>query len=61
MCGKVFYVMNNFQIAHSSLSMIDAWKYIFKAIIFIHAVFIHKNEVSSKTFIREISNIQVIL
>ena len=54
MCGKVLYAKNNF--AQFSLFVIDAWKYIFKAIILIHAAFIHKNKVFLKIFIREISN-----
>ena len=41
--------------------LIDAWKYIFKAIIFIHAVFIHKIKVFLKIFIREISDMPLIL
>ena len=50
MCGKVFYVKNNFGIANFSLFVIGAWKYIFKAIIFIQAAFIHKIEVFFKDF-----------
>ena len=55
MCDKVFYAMNNFGIAHFSLFVIDAWKYIFKAIKVIPVAFIHKIEVFSKIFIREIT------
>ena len=44
-CDKVFYAMNNFGIAHFSLFLIDAKRYISKAIIFIHAAFINKIEV----------------
>ena len=43
--GKVFYAKNNFGIAHFSLFVIDAWKYIFKAIIFIQAALINKIKV----------------
>ena len=45
MCGKDFYVMNNFGIAHFSLYVTGAWKYIFKAIVLIHAAFINKTDV----------------
>ena len=45
MCGKVFYVKNNFGIATFSLILTDALKYIFKATIFIQAAFIHKIKV----------------
>ena len=51
MCGKVFRAMNNFGIARFSLFVIDAWKYLFKAIIFIHSSFIDKVEVFPKIFI----------
>ena len=61
MCGKVFYAKNNFGIAHFPLFVIDAWKYIFKAIIFIQAAFINKIKVFFKIFIREISNMTLIL
>ena len=61
MCGKVFYAKNNFGIAHFSLFVIDAWKYIYNAIIFIQAAFIHKTKVFVKNFIREISNMLLIL
>ena len=30
MCIKIFYIMNNFEIAHFSLFVIDASKYILK-------------------------------
>ena len=53
--------MNNIGIAQFSLFEIDAWKYIFKVIIFIHVAFIHKIEVFSKIFIWKISNIRLIL
>ena len=43
------------------LFVIDAWKYIFKVIIFIHVAFIHKIEVFLKILIRKISNILLIL
>ena len=39
MGGKVFYTMNNFGIVHFTSFMIDVWKYIFRAITFIHAAF----------------------
>ena len=53
--------MNNFGIAHFSLFVIDAWKYIFKAIIFILAAFVNKIEVFLKILIQQISNIPLIL
>ena len=37
--------MNNFGTAYFSLFVIDAWKYIFKAIILIRVAFINKFEV----------------
>ena len=40
--------MNNFGIANFSWFLIDAWNYIFKAIILIHAAFFHKIKVFSK-------------
>ena len=43
------------------LFVIDAWKYIFKVIIFIHVAFIHKIEVFLKILIRKICNILLIL
>ena len=49
---KDFYVMNSFGIAHFFLSVIDAGKYVFKAIIFIHGAFVNDIEVFSKIFIR---------
>ena len=61
MCGKVFHTKSNFGIAHFSLFVIDAWKYTFKAIIFIQAAFIHKIKVFLKIFIREINNMPLIL
>ena len=61
MCGKNFYAINNFGIANFSLFVIDAWKYIFKAIIFIHAAFIHKIKVILKILISEISHMPLIL
>ena len=45
MCGKDFYVMNNFGIAHFQLYVTGAWKYIFKGIVLIHAAFINKTDV----------------
>ena len=33
MCGKEFYVMNNFVIANFSLYVTGAWKYMFKATV----------------------------
>ena len=51
MCGKVFYAMNIFGVAHFSLSVIDALKIHFKAIIYIHAAFINKIGVFSRIFI----------
>ena len=59
-CGKAFHAMNNFGIANFSFFVIDAEKYIFKTIIFIHAVFITKVEVLFRIFSQEISNIPVI-
>ena len=53
--------MNNFVTAHFSLFVIDAYKNIFKAIIFIHVSFIHKIEVFSQISIRPISNTPLIL
>ena len=61
MCGQVFYAKNNFGIANFSLFVIDAWECIFKAIIFIQAAFIHKIKVFVNIFIREISNMPLIL
>ena len=55
MCGKFFYAMNKFGTADFSLFVIDTWKYIFKATTFIRVLFIHKFEVFSNIFIREIS------
>ena len=60
MCGNVIYAKNNFGIAHFSLFVIDAWKYIFKA-VFIQATFINKTKVFSKISIRKISNMSLIL
>ena len=48
MCGKDFYVMNSFGIAHFSSYVTGAWKYIFKAILLIHAAFINKTDVFLK-------------
>ena len=56
-----FYAKNNFGIVHFSLFVIDALKYIFEAIIFIHAAIIHKIKLFLKIFIREISNMSLIL
>ena len=53
--------MNNFDIAHFSLFVIDACQYIFEAITLIHVAFINKTEVSSKIFNWEISNIPLFL
>ena len=53
--------MNDCGTDHFSLFVIDAWKYIFKAIILIHVAFSYKLEVFPKIFIREISNILLIL
>ena len=50
MCGKDFYVMNTFGIDHFSLYVTGAWKYIFKAIVLIHAAFINKTDVFFKIF-----------
>ena len=50
-----------FGIAHFLLFVIDAWKYVFKSIIFNHVAFIHKIEVLAYIIIREISNILLIL
>ena len=44
-CGKIFYAMSDCGIAIFSLFVIDDWKYIFEAIIFIHAPFIHQIKV----------------
>ena len=52
--------MNKFEIAHFSLFVIDAWKYTLKAIIFIHATFIHNIEVFPNIFNQEITNHQSI-
>ena len=57
MRGNVFYAKNNFGIAHFSLFVINAWKYIFNAIIFIHAAFIHKIKVFLKILMSQISNV----
>ena len=61
MCGKFFYAMNKFGTAYFSLFVIDAWQYIFKATTFIRVSFIHKFEVFSNIFIREISNMPLML
>ena len=61
MCDKFFYAMHNFGIAHFSLFVIGAWKYISKSMILIHAAFIHKIEVFVKIFIRKISKMPLIL
>ena len=61
MYGKIFYAMNNFWIANFSLFVIEVWKYIFKAIMFIHAAFIHKIKVVLKILIRGIRNMPLIL
>ena len=53
--------INDFGIAHFSLFVIAAWKYIFKAIIFIHVALIHKIDVFSKIFIRKNSKMPLIL
>ena len=50
MCGKEFYVVDNFGIAHFSLYVTCAWKYIFKAIVLIHVAFINKTDVFLKNF-----------
>ena len=52
MCGKVFYAKINFGISHFSLFVIDAWKYIFKAIPFIQVAFINDIKVFLKSFVR---------
>ena len=61
MCGKIIYVENNFGTAHFSLIVIDAWKHIWKTIIFIQAAFIHKIKVFLKIFSKKMSNIPLIL
>ena len=43
--------MNNFGTAQFLLFVIDASKYIFKAIIFIHVTFMHKTKVFLKAFV----------
>ena len=53
--------MINFGIAHFSLFVIDAEKYILAAIIFIHAAFINKIKMFLKIFIQEISNVPLIM
>ena len=51
MFDKDFYVMNSFGIAHFLSSVIDAGKYVFKAIIFNHVAFVNEIGVFSKVFI----------
>ena len=50
-CSKVFYAMNNFGTVQFLLFVIDASKYIFKAIIFIHVTCMHKIKVFLKAFV----------
>ena len=45
--------MNNFGIAHFSLYVTGAWKYIFKAIVLIHAAFINRTDVFFLKFLPE--------
>ena len=53
--------MNNFGIAHFSLFVINALKYIWKAIIFIRVSFIDKIGVFVKISSGEMSNMPLIL
>ena len=62
MCGKVFYAMNNFEIAHFSFFfVINALKYNLKAIEFINVPLIHKIKVLLKIRIQENIDIPLIL
>ena len=61
MYDKDFYVTNSLGIANFLISVIDAGKYVFKAIIFIHVALVNEIGVFLKIFILWISNIPLIL